>query len=782
MGQWSLVLPETSDVTNLITNPSAETGTTGWTAGAGTLARVASQQRRGAWCLSYTPTATTTDGFYFGTVSLTNGVTYTASFDVKGVNGVPYQIYFASTAPAALGTPTTFTGTGEWQRVTVTWAENAGASRRLYIAKNSSASTGAFYVDGALCWAGSYDLTYFDGDSRGFVDGQFYWTGTPHASTSVMLAGTRAGGRVVDMGSQFAFYVRQWLGVGLAGLSLAGSSTPLIGGGVYQRTNREPRTFALVGTLMGTSQQTLQSYRQALINAVKPDATAVPQPVTLRYQGSAGGTAYGDPLDVQAVFEGGLEGGETRGFTEEMALKFRLYMPYTAVEDGTEGASLTYQTSIASADYLIGNINGTWQKFGTAPNSYINGAGLDPVTGDFYIGGNFTTVGGVTVNYGAKYTRSTAAWSAMGTGFNNTVTAIAFGPNGYPYFVGAFTTANAVSAIGAAYWNGSTFVALATSGAASPACLAFDSSGNLYVGGSFTSINGVAAARVAMHNGSTWSALGAGIGSGTVRGLGFGGDGYLYATNDSATYRYSGGTWTSIGGPGMYNSMGWYRAPDGSLYVSGSGSIQRWNGASWASISGLSASNYYGRMTSDKWGNIVIPYTVITTSTQYDYILVGGYPNVYDYTYSAVSTGNYGVAHKNGTLIAWGSRTGTVTAAGLTSVTNNGSQKAFPTLRFTGPGTVYNIRSYTTGDAIYFNLTLLSGEVAYLDLTPGAIRFYSNFRANLISTILPGSNLATFGLMPGANSISVFVGGTTDGNTAAWMYWRRAHWSLDGGS
>ena len=154
----------------------------------------------------------------------------------------------------------------------------------------------------------------------------------------------------------------------------------------------------------------------------------------------------------------------------------------------------------------------------------------------------------------------------------------------------------------------------------------------------------------------------------------------------------------------------------------------------------------------------------------------------YDYTYPATSgnRGNWDSDYRNGTYVAVGDRTGTVTAAGLTTLTNNGTANAYPVFRLTGPGTVYSLRNYTTGDALYFNLTLQAGEVAYLDLTPGAIRFWSNARSNLLGTILPGSNLATFRLVPGANSVGLFVAGTTDANTAAWAYWRKAHHSIDG--
>ena len=118
--------------------------------------------------------------------------------------------------------------------------------------------------------------------------------------------------------------------------------------------------------------------------------------------------------------------------------------------------------------------------------------------------------------------------------------------------------------------------------------------------------------------------------------------------------------------------------------------------------------------------------------------------------------------------------------AAVTVVTNTGTTETAPIFTFTGPGTVYQIQNVTTGDVLYFNLTLNAGEVAILNLTPGRIRFYSNFRSNLLNTILPGSALATFRLMPGANNLSVFIAGSVTSATAVTVRWRPAYWSLDG--
>ena len=85
----------------------------------------------------------------------------------------------------------------------------------------------------------------------------------------------------------------------------------------------------------------------------------------------------------------------------------------------------------------------------------------------------------------------------------------------------------------------------------------------------------------------------------------------------------------------------------------------------------------------------------------------------------------------------------------------------------------------TTGDGIWFDLTLLAGERATLTLRPGNIRFVSNFRSNLLGSILPGSVLASWRLQPGDNDTNLFITATT-GDSAAAATWRKRYHGLDG--
>jgi hypothetical protein len=135
-----------------------------------------------------------------------------------------------------------------------------------------------------------------------------------------------------------------------------------------------------------------------------------------------------------------------------------------------------------------------------------------------------------------------------------------------------------------------------------------------------------------------------------------------------------------------------------------------------------------------------------------------------------------------GLLVAGFNTSGSAVSAVVT-VPSNAGTKAFPKFKLTGPGTLWQIRNYTSGKAIYFtDLTLLAGETAWLDLTPGQISFSSSWRGNLLYTVAPGSNLASFSLLPGNNNISAFFFGSTSAATGIFMQWPNTYWAMDGGA
>jgi len=135
--------------------------------------------------------------------------------------------------------------------------------------------------------------------------------------------------------------------------------------------------------------------------------------------------------------------------------------------------------------------------------TFDDGSGGGPA---LYAGGSFTTAGGVAANRIAKWNGS--SWSALGSGMNNnSVRALATfddGSGGGPalYAGGVFTTAGGVTATFIAKWNGSSWSALGSGMNNTVQALATfdDGSGGgpaLYAGGEFTTAGGVVANLIA---------------------------------------------------------------------------------------------------------------------------------------------------------------------------------------------------------------------------------------------------------------------------------------------
>jgi hypothetical protein len=200
---------------------------------------------------------------------------------------------------------------------------------------------------------------------------------------------------------------------------------------------------------------------------------------------------------------------------------------------GTTGFALYVGGSFTSAGGVVANNiarwDGTsWSALGTgtsgnggwvrAIRSYTpSGFGPGPM---IYAGGDFTNAGGVAVNFIARWNGT--AWSALGTTVGTSGGVFAMTEyNGNLVVGGAFPTAGMVTCNFIANWNGTAWSAIgpiASPGVNSTVRALLVDGGALYVGGSFTSAGGMPANRIAKWSGSSWSALGTGT-SGAVRAL-----------------------------------------------------------------------------------------------------------------------------------------------------------------------------------------------------------------------------------------------------------------------
>jgi N-acetylneuraminic acid mutarotase len=198
----------------------------------------------------------------------------------------------------------------------------------------------------------------------------------------------------------------------------------------------------------------------------------------------------------------------------------------------------------------------TWSTLGTGSSNGVSGsvAALAVVGNEVVVGGYFTSAGGVSANRVARFNTLTNTWSSLGTGssngVNNDVTALAVVGN--EVFVGGgFTSAGGVSANGVARFNTqtNTWSSLGTGSSNGVNGIVYELAvvGNeVFVGGGFTSAGGVSANRVARFNTqtNTWSSLGTGSSNG-VSGIGLV---YVYALAVVGNEVVVGGRFTSAGG------------------------------------------------------------------------------------------------------------------------------------------------------------------------------------------------------------------------------------------
>jgi len=269
---------------------------------------------------------------------------------------------------------------------------------------------------------------------------------------------------------------------------------------------------------------------------------------------------------------------------------------------GMSGGALPYVTALS-----------TWDPDGPGPQPT-----------QLVAGGTFTTAGGVTMNYIARWDGS--EWHNFGSGMSLSVDALtAWDPDGDGPLTaqlvagGDFDIAGGVTVNYIAQWGGSAWQALGNGMNSSVETLtSWDPDGDgllpvqLVAGGTFTTAGGVTMNRVARWDGSAWQALGAGMNNRVETLMSWDPDGnsplpaQLVAGGDFTTAdgievnriaRWDGATWQPFGS-GM-NSRVWSLItwdPDGDgplpaqLVAGGSfttaggvtvNNVARWDGATW---------------------------------------------------------------------------------------------------------------------------------------------------------------------------------------------------------
>jgi hypothetical protein len=231
-----------------------------------------------------------------------------------------------------------------------------------------------------------------------------------------------------------------------------------------------------------------------------------------------------------------------------------------------------------------------------------------------FVGGNFTSAGGVAASHAAAYTGTewqSVANTNVGSAPSGNVWCSTWfdddGPGPHParlYIGGDFQTIGALQARHLAVWDGSAWSEVA-GGADGPvyALKGYDDGTGpaLAIAGAFVNAGGVAANHVARLQGGQWAAFGSGV-QGSILAL------EAYAAPGQGTRIYVGGSLASpaLSGIAYWNGASWVSIPIGSLnptvtalsvFDDGAGpmlyagcspglpAVQRWNGTAWASAS-----------------------------------------------------------------------------------------------------------------------------------------------------------------------------------------------------
>jgi hypothetical protein len=237
--------------------------------------------------------------------------------------------------------------------------------------------------------------------------------------------------------------------------------------------------------------------------------------------GSLNGGVVGMALSGGSLYAGGNFSNVSNGGTTLPTAD------YFAIWDGTNWSTL-------------GDTNGVFNFFVEA---------MAVVGSDVYVGGNFTNLGGdARIDYIARWDGS--AWNPVGNltqtygSISSSVEALAV--DGTDLYVGGtftvvYNEGNVVTgATRVAKWDGANWSALGSGVNNTVYALAVDASHNIYVGGAFTNVDFPEADYIAKWNGSAWSALASnGSSNGALNGA-------VYALAVNGTDVYVGGGFTSV--------------------------------------------------------------------------------------------------------------------------------------------------------------------------------------------------------------------------------------------
>jgi len=412
---------------NYIKNPRFDTpdGVEDWTANYSTIAVSDDYARRGAYSMKVVPSHGINSYVTYSGLSVTAGLAYTFSCDIKGVAGQAMRIYIGTY------TAKTFTATGYWQRVQVTSIIPTGVTTTYVVVQRDSAlSVDPFYVDGVQFEQAVKMSTFISGYEPGCG-----WVGLPRNSTSWRDPLSAKGGTLLCINDYAKVITSYGLGMGDWNQIMTKMTS---GGDMYQTHIRKSRNFTLVLAYSGDNQGDLQANRKVILDALRPDL-AEGQTRIIRYQGfDANGNEATNPIDIHCVFQ------PSHNDIPDMPVYQREMLNFT-VPSGllqgayNEGAELDFIADFA-AEYIVRrDPDGKWYEE-TSPGVFANPvAGMtgnvmdikEAPNGDIYVCGTFANVDGIGDGDGVvRWSKANQAWEAVGAPNVGGINVMAFTASG----------------------------------------------------------------------------------------------------------------------------------------------------------------------------------------------------------------------------------------------------------------------------------------------------------------------------------------------------------------
>jgi hypothetical protein len=145
----------------------------------------------------------------------------------------------------------------------------------------------------------------------------------------------------------------------------------------------------------------------------------------------------------------------------------------------------------------------------------------------------------------------------------------------------------------------------------------------------------------------------------------------------------------------------------------------------------------------------------------------------------------YSILCKDGNVFIGFNTSGTAYAAEETTVTNSGDGLGYPSfsVEWLGTGTSVQIEyleNVTTGARIWLNYSLYIGEKLTINFQPGMEDIISSFYGSVPRAVLRGSDMGEFFLLPGSNTIALFVSEAGSPSVEADLVWTPAYDNVDG--